>query len=455
MDSLDFEQQLIGSMLIKGDHIDSREIASKLPADAFANHHLRNMYSAICRLLDKSEPIDPFTVRDGIPEESRDYVLTLAKNCSSAANIKAWAKRVRQCWMVRTSISEIESALAMLRDVNTHNINQQTAIVSGILSKLQFETNDKLPRRIGDLIPDYLNVLEERMKGAESGLYLQTGIEAVDNAYGGFDRTDLIIIAGRPGMGKTELAINIANSIGRQKGKGLLMSMEMSETQVVERHIADRGGLSITTLRNPLGMDQEDYTRLTTATGTLIDEDNFVLAGSFTVDEIIAQAERLNMDGGLSFLAIDYLTLIDMPKAERMDLAIAEVTRKLKQFCLRNKVPVILLAQLNRKVDDRADKRPNMGDLAGSSSIEKDADVIFFPYRDEVYNDNSDMKGIAELIVGKYRSGQPQTFYMGWRNGHFINIDQQEAAQKYTDNKNKANKSAKANDWRYGGNSDE
>lgn len=449
MDSLDFEEQLIGSMLIKGDHIDSRDIASKLPVEAFANHHLRCMYQSIVTLLDKAEPIDPFTVRDSIPESSRDYVLSIAAQCKTAANIKAWAKRVRQCWMLRKGVEELGRASQLLAGANTQNINESIAQVTGILSKLQFETTDRLPRRIGDLIPDYLDVLEERMKGADSGLYLKTGIEAMDNEYGGFDRTDLIILAGRPGMGKTELAINIANSIGQQKGKGLLMSMEMSETQVVERHIADRGGLSISTLRNPLGMNQEDYNRLTGATGTLTDEDNFVMVGSFTIDEIISQAERLNMDGGLSFLAIDYLTLIDMPKAERADLAIAEITRKLKQFCLRNKVPTILLAQLNRKVDDRADKRPNMGDLAGSSSIEKDADVIIFPYRDEVYNEQSHMRGIAEIIIGKYRSGPPKTFYMGWRNGHFINVDQEAAAKQYSDNKNKEQP---ANDWRYGAN---
>lgn len=448
MDSLDFEEQLIGAMLIKGDHIDSRDIASKLPVEAFANHHLRSMYRAIVTLLDKAEPVDLFMVRDSIPEQSRDYVLQIAGQCKSAANIKAWAKRVRQCWMLRKGHEELTRAASLLAQASSHNINESIAQVSGLLSRLQFETNDQLPRRIGDMIPDYFNTLEERMKGGDSGLYLQTGIEALDNEYGGFDRTDLIVIAGRPGMGKTELAINIANSIGRQKGTGLLISMEMSETQVVERHIADRGGIAIGTLRNPLGMNQEDYTKLTAATGTLLDENNFALVGSFTIDEIISQAERMNMDGGLSFLAIDYLGLIPMPKAERADLAIAEVTRKLKQFCLRNKVPVILLAQLNRNVDGRADKRPNMGDLAGSSSIEKDADVIVFPYRDEIYNENSDLKGLAEIIIGKYRSGQPKTFYMGWKNGHFVNIDQESAAKQYSDNKNKEQP---ANDWRYGG----
>ncbi|WP_312412316.1 replicative DNA helicase [Pseudescherichia sp.] len=447
MESYEFEYQLIGSMIMKGDHIDCRDIAGKLPAVAFDNFHLRSMYQAIVTLLNKAEPIDMFTVQGAVPAATKDLVLDVATKTISAANIRGWAKRVRQCWMIRKGVEDLQNAAKILAAAGTHDINERIAEATGIVGRLQFETNDRLPRRIADLIPDYLEVLEERLKGEESGLYLKTGIEPMDAEYGGFDRTDLIVIAGRPGMGKTELAINIANSIGRQKGVGLLISMEMSETQVVERHIADRGGLSIGALRNPLGMRQEDYTKLTAATGMLLDEDNHVLTGSFTTDEIISHAERMNMDGGLSFLAIDYLTLIDMPKAERSDLAIAEVTRKMKQFCLRNKVPVVLLAQLNRNVDGRGDKRPNMGDLAGSSSIEKDADVIIFPYRDEVYNENSDLKGLAEIIVGKYRSGQPKTFYMEWRNGHFVNIDQQDAANRFAENERQAAKSNSSN-WR-------
>ncbi|PAO09799.1 DNA helicase [Enterobacter roggenkampii] len=444
MESYDFEHQLVGSMMVKGDHIDCREIAGKLPADAFENFHLKSMYQAIVTLLNKAEPVDMFTVKDAVPAATKDFVVEVACKCSSAANIRGWAKRVRQCWMLRRGEAELKRAAELLAGAGTHDLNDRIAEVSGILSKLQFETNDKLPRRIGDLLDDYMVVLENRMKGEESGLYLKTGIQPMDDAYGGLDRTDLIVIAGRPGMGKTELAINIANSVGRQKGKGLLISMEMSDMQVVERHVADRAGLSVGTLRNPLNMIQEQYTRLTAATGTLLDEDNHVIDGSFTVDECIAHAERMNMDGGLSFLAIDYLGLIEKPSNIPEHQAIADITRKLKQFCLRNKVPVILLAQLNRGPEGRQEKRPGLGDLAKSGAIEQDADVIIFPYRDEVYDENSNMKGIAEIIIGKYRSGQPQTFYMGWKNGHFVNIDQQEAAKQYAKNTTEAPKS----DWR-------
>lgn len=445
MDSYDFEEQLVGAMMIQGDHIECRDVIGKLPVESFDNYHLRTMYQAITALLNKAEPLDIFTVQASVPEDTKHYVLEVAGRCKSAANIRGWAKRVRQCWMLRKGEADLIHAASLLRAAGTHDINERIAEVSGIVGKLQFETNDKLPRRIGDLLDDYMIVLENRMKGEESGLYLKTGIQAMDDEYGGFDRTDLIIIAGRPGMGKTELAINIANSIGRQKGKGLIVSMEMSDMQVVERHVADRAGLSIGALRNPLDMIQEQYTRLTAATGTLLDEHNYVIDGSFTVDECIAHAERMNMDGGLSFLAIDYLGLIAKPKAERNDIAIAEITRKLKRFTLRNKVPVILLSQLNRGVEGRTDKRPTLGDLKDSSSIEQDADVIIFPYRDEVYDDHSSMKGIAEIIVGKYRSGQPKTFYMGWRNGHFTNIDQADAARQFSENERKQEPSK---EWR-------
>ncbi|WP_105680555.1 replicative DNA helicase [Cronobacter dublinensis] len=445
MESYDFEYQLVGSMLVKGDHIDCREVAGKLPAEAFENFHLRTMYQSIVTLLTKAEPVDMFTVQAAVPDGTKDLVIEVGAKCVTAANIRGWAKRVRQCWMLRRGIADLNRAAGILASAGTHDINDRIGEVGSILSKLQFETNDKLPRRIADLLEDYMAVIDSRLQGEESGLYLKTGIQALDDEYGGFDRTDLIVIAGRPGMGKTELAINIANSIGRQKGKGLFVSLEMSDMQVVERHVADRAGLSVGALRNPLNMIQEQYTRLTTATGTLMDENNYVIDGSFTVDDCIAHAERLNSDGGLSFLAIDYLGLLEKPKAERNDIAIAEITRKLKQFCLRNKVPAILLSQLNRGVEGRADKRPTLGDLKDSGAIEQDADVIIFPYRDEVYHDNSDMKGLAEIIIGKYRSGQPKTFYMGWKNGHFVNIDQQEAAMQYARNEKQ---SSQSNDWR-------
>lgn len=448
MDSYDFEEQLVGSMIIKGDHVDCHDISSKLPREAFENMHLAEMYSVITSLLNKCEPIDMFTVQDGVGEQTKDFVLTVSSRCKSAANIKSWAKRVRQCWMLRKGHADFMRAAAILASASAHDINEKIAEASALVGGLKLETNDKLPRRVSEIIPDWMDVLDKRLQGSDSKMYLKVGVEPLDSKYGGFDRTDLIVIAGQPGMGKTELAIMMANYIGSQRESGLFVSMEMSDTQVVERHIADRSTVSVGKLRNPIDMSDEDYARVNDSIGGLMDQDNYILDATMSVDEIINHATRMAMgDVGLGFLCIDYLGLVKKGKAERNDLAIADITRKLKSFSLQYKVPVILLSQLNRNVASRADKRPIIQDLRDSGSIEQDADVIIFPYRDEVHDKNSNMKGIAEIIVAKYRSGEPTTAYMGWKNGHFVNIDQDEVARKYAQNEASSQPSVKGS-WK-------
>lgn len=450
MESLDFETQLVSSMMINGDHPDTHEIISKLPQEAFANAALRDMYRAVSSLIAQCEPTDPFTVRNVVHESFREHVMTVSTSCISSSNMRAWAKRVRQAWMIRKAKENMNAALALLDQTNTQNINENMREVAKLVNSLEMESNDRLPRRLSEILPDWIEVLERRLQGSESGLYLKVGIDPMDEKYGGFGRTDLIVIAGQPGMGKTELAVMIANYIGSQRGVGLFVSMEMSEMQVAERHIADRSTLPVGKLRNPLELTDEDYGRMSQAISEINDQDNYVIDQTMTVDEIIAHAERLSRcDKGLAFLAVDYLGLIIKQKAERNDIAIGDITRKLKKFALHYKVPVILLSQLNRNVASRADKRPIIQDLRDSGSIEQDADAIIFPYRDEVHNENSRMKGIAEIIVAKYRHGEPGTFYMGWKNGHFINVDQEEVAYRVAENeRNSQEKGREQKDWR-------
>lgn len=450
MESLDFETQLVSSMMINGDHPDTHEIISKLPQEAFANAALRDMYRAVSSLIAQCEPTDPFTVRNVVHESFREHVMTVSTSCISSSNMRAWAKRVRQAWMIRKAKENMNAALALLDQTNTQNINENMREVAKLVNSLEMESNDRLPRRLSEILPDWIEVLERRLQGGESGLYLKVGIEPMDEKYGGFGRTDLIVIAGQPGMGKTELAVMMANYIGSQRGVGLFVSMEMSEMQVAERHIADRSTLPVGKLRNPLELTDEDYGRMSQAINEINEQDNYVIDQTMSVDEIIAHAERLSRgDNGLAFLAVDYLGLIIKQKAERNDIAIGDITRKLKKFALQYKVPVLLLSQLNRNVASRADKRPIIQDLRDSGSIEQDADAIIFPYRDEVHNENSRMKGIAEIIVAKYRHGEPGTFYMGWKNGHFINVDQEEVAYRVAENeRNSQEKGREQKDWR-------
>ncbi|KAF2282474.1 hypothetical protein GH714_044080 [Hevea brasiliensis] len=313
----------------------------------------------------------------------------------------------------------MNAALALLDQTNPQNINDNMREVAKLVNSLEMESNDRLPRRLSEILPDWIEVLERRLQGSESGLYLKVGIDPMDEKYGGFGRTDLIVIAGQLAW-------------------------------VAERHIADRSTLPVGKLRNPLELTDEDYGRMSQAISEINDQDNYVIDQTMTVDEIISHAERLSRcDKGLAFLAVDYLGLIIKQKAERNDIAIGDITRKLKKFALQYMVPVILLSQLNRNVASRADKRPIIQDLRDSGSIEQDADAIIFPYRDEVHNENSRMKGIAEIIVAKYRHGEPGTFYMGWKNGHFINVDQEEVAYRVAENeRNSQDKGREQKDWR-------
>lgn len=429
MDSYEFERLLVCSMISKGNCVTTREIVGSIDEGMIHNFQLRAIYRIASSLITQGEALDGESVFQSLPENVREGFIQLFSGVS-AGNIEIWAQRVRQCFMLRDGVSKLKQALSLMEGATPQTLNAVSGEISGLLAKVSVKSDARQPKKVSALLMDYMEVHERRLAGAESGLYLKTGIDPLDEKYGGFDRTDLIVVAARPGMGKTELAISIANHVGSVRGKGCFFSLEMSDMQVVERHVADRGNIPLTLLRNPLRMEQEDYTKMSYSFGSLMEEDNYVIDGSFTADQIIAHASKLNEEGDLSFIAIDYLQLVTLMKAERRDVAIGDVTRKLKLFALESKVPVILISQLNRNVENRPDKRPVMADLKESGSIEQDADVIIFPYRDEVYNEHSPMRGICEIIVGKYRSGQPGTVYMSWNNGHFKNIHPQELERK-------------------------
>ena len=426
MNSHEFERLMVGGVIMMGNCDKTREIMSETTPDMIDNSVIRETYKIACSLVNQAEALEQESVYNALPENFRSGFMELFRGVSFA-NLDVWARRVRECHMVRTTKVILLEAVERIDATNPENIKSLSSDLQGMLSKINLEgtgSDSRVPHRLSELMDDYMDVHERRAKGGDSGMYLKTGIRAMDEEYGGIDPTDLVIIAGRPGMGKTELTIAISNNVCNQRGKGLFVSLEMSEMQVVERNLADRGDISVTRLRNPEKMEQIDYDKLTRSMGELMEEDNYVIAGSFTVDEILRQADRLNRDNDLSYLAIDYLQLITLSGNDRKDLQIAEVTRRLKLWSLEKKVPVFLLSQLNRNLEQRPDKRPLMSDLRESGSIEQDADMIIFTYRDEVYNENSDLKGIAELIIGKYRSGKPTTFYQTFRNGHFKDIDQ-------------------------------
>jgi replicative DNA helicase len=240
-------------------------------------------------------------------------------------------------------------------------------------------------------------------------------------------------------MGKTEFSLKLAESVAsrtlpnsEQKRGVLIFSMEMSALQIAERSIAGAGMMSVSSLRNPTRMNDEAWGRVAEGMKRLAGLDVWVVdACRLSVEEIRSIAERLKQENPhLSLIMADYLGLIQKPKAERNDLAIAHISGSLKAMAKELKTPVVSLSQLSREVEKRPNKRPTNADLRDSGSIEQDADSIIMLYREAVYDENSPAAPYAEIIVTKNRFGSLGTVYQGFRNGHFVGCDQTEARAK-------------------------
>lgn len=252
---------------------------------------------------------------------------------------------------------------------------------------------------------------------------------------------DLVIIAARPGCGKTEISLKIAAGVaskpvpGTDRKRGVLIfTMEMSNTQIAERSIAGSGNMSVNALRNPANLDDEGWARIAHGICALKDLNVWLVdASRLTVEQIRSISERHKQENAdLSLIMVDYLGLIEKPRTERNDLAIAHISGSLKAMAKDLRTTVISLSQLSRKVEDRPNKRPNNSDLRDSGSIEQDADSIIMLYREAVYDENSPAAPFAEIIVTKNRFGSLGTVYQRFINGHFHNCDQEEARQAST-----------------------
>ncbi|MDZ7452841.1 DnaB-like helicase C-terminal domain-containing protein [Escherichia coli] len=260
------------------------------------------------------------------------------------------------------------------------------------LSAIRKPRDEVKPVRLGEIITDYTDTLDRRLRNGEESDTLKTGIEELDAITGGMNAEDLVIIAARPGMGKTELALKIAEGVASRVIPGsdvrrgvLIFSMEMSALQIAERSIANAGRMSVSVLRNPAAMDDEGWARVANGMSQLADLDVWVVdASRLSVEEIRSIAERHKQENpNLSLIMADYLGLIEKPKADRNDLAIAHISGSLKAMAKDLKTPVISLSQLSRDVEKRPNKRPTNADLRDSGSIEQDADSIIMLYREE------------------------------------------------------------------------
>lgn len=413
--SIEAEQSVLGGLMLDNSAWD--QIADMLSETDFYRADHRLIFRAVGTLAETHQPFDVITLSECL-EKTRDldkagglgYLGLLAKNTPSAANIKAYAEIVRERSVLRQLIqvgTEIgssgynpqgRSAAELLDDAEKRVF--QIAETSG-RGRDGFESIKQLLVKAVDRI-DLLSQQDSPLTG------VATGFTDLDDLTAGLQAGDLIIVAGRPSMGKTAFSINIAEHAAIKGGLPVgVFSMEMPGSQLAMRMLSSLGRIDQHRLRTGRLAD-EDWPRVTSAVGMLSDAPLFIDdSAALTPGELRARARRLVREHGkLGLIVVDYLQLMQIPGTrENRTTEISEISRSLKALAKELDVPVVALSQLNRSLEQRTDKRPVMSDLRESGAIEQDADVIMFVYRDEVYNEDTPDKGIAEIIVAKQRNG--------------------------------------------------
>ncbi|MEM7304517.1 MAG: replicative DNA helicase [Pseudomonadota bacterium] len=414
--SLEAEQAVLGGLMLENNSWD--QIADKLNEDDFHLFDHRIIFQAIAELAYHNQPFDVITLADKIKNTEDTaineknvtaYIATLAKETPTAANIAAYAEIVRE-----------KSILRQLASTGT-DIASSAYQTNGLGSKELLDMAEKKIFEIGDhgekqligfqdmkvLLKSTVERIDELYERGDSITGIATGFDQFDDNTSGLQNGDLIIIAGRPSMGKTSLTMNIAEYAAIQKQSSIaIFSMEMPSHQLTMRMLSSIGRINQQSIRTGK-LTEEDWPRLTSAVSMLSDAKIFIDdSPALSPTEIRARARRLKREHGLSMIIVDYLQLMQITgSSENRTNDVSEISRSLKALAKELNVPVIALSQLNRSLEQRTDKRPVMSDLRESGAIEQDADLIVFIYRDEVYNEESPDKGTAEIIVAKQRNG--------------------------------------------------
>ncbi len=413
--SIEAEQAVIGGLMLDNQTWD--KVADRVTEEDFYRQDHRLIFRAISSLADKNSPFDVVTLSEwleprGDLEEAGglSYLGTLAKDTPSAANIRAYSDIVRERAILRRLIgvsSEIaDSAFNPSGRESREILDDAERKVFQIAEQgMRGEQGFRSLKNLVKGAVEYIDVMHERQDGIVG---VPSGYDDLDNMTSGLQAGDLIIVAGRPSMGKTSFAMNIAEYAAmRGDGAVAVFSMEMPGEQLALRMLSSMGRINQQRLRTGKLKD-EDWPRLTSAVELLANQPLFVDdTGGLTPTELRARSRRLVREHKkLSLIVIDYLQLMQVPGSkENRATEISEISRSLKGLAKELKVPVIALSQLNRSLEQRPNKRPVMSDLRESGAIEQDADLIMFIYRDEVYNEETADKGVAEIIIGKQRNG--------------------------------------------------
>ncbi len=441
--ALEAEQSLLGGLMLDNRRWD--EVSDEVGSVDFYNQSHRLIFDAVRALQGKNEPADVITVSEWLEQNGKleeagglAYVGNLASNTPSTVNILNYARIVRERSILRSLIS----AANEISDTAYTPEGKTPREVLDHAEKLVFDISEHDGRRrqgftaIQELLTRSVDRIEELYESKETVTGMPTGFTDLDDMTAGLQRGDLVVVAGRPSMGKTAFAMNVAEFVALEKKLPVaVFSMEMPGEQLAMRLLSSIGRINSNKVRTGR-LGDDDWPRLTSAAGLLDKAPIFVddTAGLNPLD-LSSRARRLSREhNDLGLVVVDYLQLMQsMENNENRATEISNITRALKVLAKELNVPVMVLSQLNRSLEQRTSKRPIMSDLRESGAIEQDADVIFFVYRDEVYNDDSDQKGMAEIIIGKQRNGPigmvPLTFLGEFTR--FENFVSQDAAHSF------------------------
>ena len=415
--NLEAESSVLGGILLDNDAINV-VLEILRPEDFYRESH-RKIFRAMIELLDRSEPVDLITLSEFLKGRNEleavggtSYLASLADFVPTAANIAHYARIVREKAILRSLISSAT-------EIATRGYEEQGNVEEFLDSaeKVIFDISERKIKAsfvaVGDMIKDTLKTVEKLYERKEMITGVSTGYEDLDRITAGLQPSDLIIVAGRPGMGKTAFALNLATNAAYTGVGAAVFSLERAKEQLVLRMLCSEAHVNSSKVRSGY-LGERDFPQLAKAAGRLHEAPIYIDdTPAISVLELRAKARRLVRDRTkkIGLIVVDYLQLMrGMGAANNREQEISEISRSLKALAKELNLPVIALSQLNRKVEDRTGRKPQMSDLRESGAIEQDADVIMFIYREELYDkNNEDLKGKAEVIIEKQRNGPTGT----------------------------------------------
>ncbi len=432
--SLEAEQSVIGGLLLDNERWDT--VSEHVMTQDFYSRPHRLIFDGVKSILEAGKPLDLITLSEYLEQREQledvggfAYLADLAKNTPSAANINAYAEIVAERALVRNLIGVANEIADAGYDPQGRNAEDLLDLAeSKVFAIAEARTSENEgPKNVDSILERTLERIELLYKTPQDGVTgVNTGFTDLNKKTAGLQGSDLIIVAARPSMGKTTFAMNLCENAAMEQDKPVLIfSLEMPAEQIMMRMLASLSRVDQTKIRTGQ-LDDEDWARISSTMGILMEKKNMYIDDSsgLTPTEVRSRARRIAREhGGLSLIMVDYLQLMRVPAlTDNRTLEIAEISRSLKALAKELNVPVVALSQLNRSLEQRADKRPVNSDLRESGSIEQDADLIMFIYRDEVYHPDSPLKGTAEIIIGKQRNGPIGSVRLTFQ-GHYSRFD--------------------------------